>query len=813
MKRINLFSVSIIILSLLLAACAGATPATPATEAPPPTQAPTVVEAPAATEAPATEAPATEAPAAEPVRIGASLPLTGRFSEPGTAARQGYEVWAAMINEAGGLLGRPVELTILDNASDQDTAVADYEKLITVDKVDLVVGPFSSFLVIPTSEVAARYGYAFVEPAGGAPDVFNRGLTNLFFAQPAGGAQQADPFADYILSLPEDVRPKTFAVVSQDDPFTLGVMDRLKALLTDGGLQLVFDEVYAPETTDFSAIATQVADLNPDLLVGGTILEDSIGQIRAYEEAGYQPRGAYFTTGPSLPGPFREALGSATEGVFASISWFPEAKEYQNAEFVAKYVDMFAGTPGDIPEDAANAFTVGQVLQQAVENIQSLDNAALIKELHQGNYKTIVGPLSFDEVGAPQGSFMILQWQGDTFAIVGPSGREQAQPTWPKPQWGGVATTAEPIRIGASLPLTGRFSEPGTAARQGYEVWAAMVNEAGGLLGRPVELTILDNASDQDTAVADYEKLITVDKVDLVVGPFSSFLVIPTSEVAARYGYAFVEPAGGAPDVFNRGLTNLFFAQPAGGAQQADPFADYILSLPEDVRPKTFAVVSQDDPFTLGVMDRLKALLTDGGLQLVFDEVYAPETTDFSAIATQVADLNPDLLVGGTILEDSIGQIRAYEEAGYQPRGAYFTTGPSLPGPFREALGSATEGVFASISWFPEAKEYQNAEFVAKYVDMFAGTPGDIPEDAANAFTVGQVLQQAVENIQSLDNAALIKELHQGNYKTIVGPLSFDEVGAPQGSFMILQWQGDTFAIVGPSGREQAQPTWPKPQW
>jgi branched-chain amino acid transport system substrate-binding protein len=445
MKRINLFSASIIILSLLLAACAGGTPAAPATEAPPPTQAPTVVEAPAATEAPATEAPATEAPAteapateapaAEPIRIGASLPLTGRFSEPGTAARQGYEVWAAMVNEAGGLLGRPVELTILDNASDQDTAVADYEKLITVDNVDLVVGPFSSFLVIPSSEVAARYGYAFVEPAGGAPDVFNRGLTNLFFAQPAPGDQQADPFADYVLSLPEDVRPKTFAVVSQDDPFTLGVMDRLKALLTDGGLELVFDEVYAPETTDFSAIATQVADLDPDLIVGGTILEDSIGQIRAYQEAGYQPRGAYFTTGPSLPGPFREALGSATEGVFASMSWFPEAQEYQNAEFVAKYVDMFGGTPGDIPEDAANAFTVGQVLQQAVENIQSLDNAALIEELHQGNYQTIVGPLSFDEVGAPQGSFMILQWQGDTFAIVGPPGREQAQPTWPKPEW------------------------------------------------------------------------------------------------------------------------------------------------------------------------------------------------------------------------------------------------------------------------------------------------------------------------------------------------------------------------------------------
>jgi len=419
---------SILVFSLLITACGGAV-ATEAPAAPEPVQ-------PAATEAPAEPAP-TEAPAEElpPIVIGASLPLTGRMSEPGTAAQQGYEVWAAVVNENGGILGRQVELNIVDNASDQDTAVADYEKLITVDKVDLVVGPFSSFLVIPTSEVAARYGYAFVEPAGGAPDVFNRGLTNLFFAQPAPGDQQAIPFTDFILSLPDDQRPKTFAVVSQDDPFTLGVMDGVKAALTGGGMELVFDEIYAPETTDFSSIAIQVADLDPDLIVGGTQLEDSIGQIRAYQEAGYQPRVAFFTTGPSLPVPFKEGLGSATEGVFAAISWFPEAEEYQNADMVAKYIELFGGNASDIPEDVANAFTVGQVLQQAVENVGSVDNTALIEELHKGPFQTVVGPLSFNELGQPQGSFMLLQWQGDSFAIVGPGDRKRSEPIVPKPEW------------------------------------------------------------------------------------------------------------------------------------------------------------------------------------------------------------------------------------------------------------------------------------------------------------------------------------------------------------------------------------------
>lgn len=380
--------------------------------------------------------------------------------------------------------------------------------------------------------------------------------------------------------------------------------------------------------------------------------------------------------------------------------------------------------------------------------------------------------------------------------------------------YGMAGPSGPPIRIGASLPLTGRFSEPGSAAKRGYEVWAALVNQKGGMLGRPVALTIVDNASNQRTAVADYEKLITVDKVDLVVGPFSSFLVIPTSEVAARYGYAFVEPAGGAPGVFNRGLRNIFFAQPAAGDRQADPFAKYILALPESQRPKTYAIVSQDDPFTLGVMTRLRALLTAyGKISLVLNEVYAPDTTDFSALAAKVAALNPDLIVGGTVLEDSVAQIRAYRQAGYQPRGAFFTTGPSLPNPFREALGRATEGIFAAISWYPEANEYQNKEFVEAYTRMFRASADDIEEDSANAFTVGQVLLQAVEKIKSLDNKALIEELHRGTYKTVVGPLSFDAVGRPKGSFMILQWQGSRFVIVYPANRAQAKPIWPKPRW
>ncbi len=421
-SKLLVLMISIAVASLLITACGPA--ATPA-----PTQAP-------ATAAPATSAPATEAPTTAPqppIKIGASLPLTGDFSDPGTAAKKGYELWVDMVNQSGGLLGRQVELTVYDNASNPDTAVADYERLITQDKVDLVVGPFSSKLVIPTSEVAAKYGYAFPEPAGGAPDVFNRGLTNIFFCQPAPSVDQGASFVNYVLSLPESSRPKTFAVITSDDPFTVSVVESMEKLLIAGGLTEAMKETYPADNKDFSSLAAKVADKNPDLIIGGTQFEDSVGQIKAYQQAGYQPRGAFFTTGPSLPKEFNEALGSATEGVFSAISWFEASTVETNPEFVQAYHAKYGSEP--IAEDSANAFTVGQVLQQAIENTQSVDNAKLIADMHKATYKTVVGPLSFNDLGQPKGSFMTLQWQGGSSYIVAPDYAKQKEPVWPKPNW------------------------------------------------------------------------------------------------------------------------------------------------------------------------------------------------------------------------------------------------------------------------------------------------------------------------------------------------------------------------------------------
>ena len=122
------------------------------------------------------------------------------------------------MNAKGGILGRKVQLVIQDDASSPTQASTNYQNFITKNKVDLVFGPFSTLLSAPSASVAHRYGYAFIEPAGGGPAIFQEKLNNVFFTQPAPVVQSGDVFAHFLLSLPKSQRPKTAAYPSLDDP-------------------------------------------------------------------------------------------------------------------------------------------------------------------------------------------------------------------------------------------------------------------------------------------------------------------------------------------------------------------------------------------------------------------------------------------------------------------------------------------------------------------------------------------------------------------------------------------------------------------
>ena len=376
----------------------------------------------------------------------------------------------------------------------------------------------------------------------------------------------------------------------------------------------------------------------------------------------------------------------------------------------------------------------------------------------------------------------------------------------------GGGAEGEPIRIGISLPLTGDFSQPGGEAKRGYEIWRDLTNDAGGLLGRPVELVILDDASSQDTVVSDYQRLIDQENVDLLLGTFSSLLNLPASAVAERNQMVYVEPAGGAPEMFDRGFEYLFFAQQATAPHQADTFAQWVLSLPEGERPTTAAYTTQDDPFAAPVIDAIRQQLEAGGIETVYKSVYPPETTNFDTIAADIQSSGPEVVAQGAVFEDGVGLVRSFQRIDYNPATLFQTSAPSNSDQYAKGIGPKnTEGIFYAVSWHQDTDTPMNAEFVAAYQAQYDSIPA---EDAADAFAAAQVLQTAVEAVGEIDQTAIKDYLHANEVETVLGTLSWDETGAPQQAFLLAQWQGDQAEIVLP---EEVATTDtivnPKPDW
>lgn len=412
--------------ALAFAACSGA--ATPS-----PTTAPSAA-ATSASAGPTAACPV--APCDKPIVIGVSQAMTGDKSDPGTAIEHGYQVWVKEINDAGGLLGRQVVLKEYDNQSLADTAVSQMERLATVDKVDLMFGPFSSALTIPTSAIAEKYKYAFIEGAGGAPGVFSRNFHYVFFVQPATAEHQADPFVKYVVALPAGQRPATAAYPQQDDPFVKATEDGAQATLEAAGIRTVYHDIYPPTQTDFASIANAVKASGADIVLGGTIFQDAVASVQAYSSINYQPKSIYFTSGPGTVGPFKQALADKVNGIFTGDGWIQASKAPGNDKFVTEYKAMFPAET-DIGTEAAEGYSVGQVLQAAVNATQSLDNTKIADWLHTNSVQTVQGMIGWDALGRPNGSYLLEEYLSGTLHIVAPANdpNKDADPLYPKPNW------------------------------------------------------------------------------------------------------------------------------------------------------------------------------------------------------------------------------------------------------------------------------------------------------------------------------------------------------------------------------------------
>jgi branched-chain amino acid transport system substrate-binding protein len=380
---------------------------------------------------------------------------------------------------------------------------------------------------------------------------------------------------------------------------------------------------------------------------------------------------------------------------------------------------------------------------------------------------------------------------------------------------GGQAMAAKStINIGVSLSLTGDFSSDGQACEQGLMIWQQYVNSHGGLLGHPVHLVIVNDASSTSQVVTNYQNLINQDHVQFVFGPFSSLLNIPAGQVAQRYGYLFLEGNGGGPTVFQQHYTDLFDVS-APVANQLVTYAQWILSLPKAIRPKTAAYASQQDPFTLPQIQLAQKILQKGGVKTVLFTTFPDETVDYTPIALKIINSHAQMVIGGTLIDSAAAFLHDFYQQGYHPKTIAFTAGPDQGQQWLTTVGKKeTEGVIVPIGWDPSLNTYQNHLMVQMYLKKYGGKAADISSDVAEEFAVGQVLQQLVATTKSLSNAVLIHYLrtHLSHvWNTVQGPIHFNALGESSAPAYLGQWIDGKLVFVYPPSVATAKPEYPIP--
>jgi branched-chain amino acid transport system substrate-binding protein len=362
------------------------------------------------------------------------------------------------------------------------------------------------------------------------------------------------------------------------------------------------------------------------------------------------------------------------------------------------------------------------------------------------------------------------------------------------------------VTIGAVVSTTGSNGKAGQYQSEAYTLWEEQVNARGGLLGRPVRLTILDDASDPTDGAKLYEKLIAEDKVDLVLGPYATSATMAASTIAERNKFPMLAAGASAPDIWRRNYQWIF-----GVYATAESLFDGVVDLAVKQGYKTMAILYENTLLPIATATGAATYAKSKGLQVVFQDRYPTATSNVSSLLSRVKDLDPDVLVGGSYEPDSLLITRQAKSLDVNPRLLAFSVGAAAT-EYGSALGPDADYVIGPSMWEPTLAIPGNKEFVASYQKRWNRDPA-VP--AATGFAGGQILEAAVKKANSLDRAALRDTLGSLETTTILpGSYKVDPSGQQTGHIPILiQWQGKEKPIVWPDQLKTGTVKLPVPAW
>ncbi len=350
----------------------------------------------------------------------------------------------------------------------------------------------------------------------------------------------------------------------------------------------------------------------------------------------------------------------------------------------------------------------------------------------------------------------------------------------------------EPIRIGATISLEGKYSKLSYMVRNGYEMWAEEINQRGGILGRKVELIFYDDKSNADLVGPLYEKLITEDKVDMVLSPYGSTLTLHASAVSEKHGYVMLAASASANKIWDRGYEYVF-----GVYSTADRYFIGFLDLAAREKMKNVGVIFSNTSFNISAADGVKKWAGLFGMKVNLFEKYNNYKEDLPKIIEALPSKNLENLVFCGYPPECYYFLRLLEEKGIRPPGLAVSIVPALSD-FYSKVGKFAEGVFGPSQW--EADERLPFPGTVKFIEKFKKRTEVEPSyHACSSYSACQIMERAVIQAGTIDHDKIRKYVSRLDTVTIMGRFKVDSDGRQIGhNSILIQWINGKKELVYP---------------
>lgn len=357
-----------------------------------------------------------------------------------------------------------------------------------------------------------------------------------------------------------------------------------------------------------------------------------------------------------------------------------------------------------------------------------------------------------------------------------------------------------PIRIGATVSLSGKFKEPSLMVRDAIKLWETQVNQRGGLLDRPVQLLLYDDRGSAQLVRELYGQLLHKDKVDLVLSPYSTELTLAASEVTEQSRFVMLSGGASGDLLWQRGYQYIF-----GTLAPARRYLIGCLDIIARQGLETVAILYDESPFSSTSAQGAREWAERLGLRVSYYKGYREGKVEFPQILEECLKARADCLILCSYPEDSYMLLEFLRKAEIRPKALCQTVAPGLPSFYQQA-GQMAEGVFGPSLWEPDARIPfpGTKEFIENFM-AFARRPPSY--HAGTAYAACQILEKAVTQIRSLDHRKLRDYILSLDTVTVIGRFRVDSAGMQTGHNPILiQWQDGKKEIVYPTSMQTAPP-------